>query len=403
MAAIEGKESVQSHISDMLKILQQSLSGAVSSLPSPNPLDASDTTPSILPPTGGISLLDSKSEILLAYLQNLVFLLLLQVRQLSATSLPPDLKAEAVAENKTHQASVIKKLTELRVFLERGVRPLEGRLKYQIDKVLKAADDADRAQQHANPKYRQVDTRKSKISNKSTGRPDSDSNDEDSTGGEDEAKTGGESDGSGDIDELAYRPNLASFSNAATKKENAAEAQKNAISGDGIYRPPRIKPTALPEASTSRRAEREARRNKKSKAIDEFISAEMSSAPMAEPSIGSTIRDGGRKMTTYQDRAREAERTAYEETNLVRLPKESKKERAKRGGNRRAGYGGEEWKGLGEGADRIQRLTRKAREGEGMLQRSRKRGAVDDRPHGDSTTIGERFEKRQKKIASWKR
>ncbi|KAK2841657.1 hypothetical protein FQN49_006033, partial [Arthroderma sp. PD_2] len=140
----------------------------------------------------------------------------------------------------------------------------------------------------------------------------------------------------------------------------------------------------------------------KSKAIDEFVGAEMSAAPMAEPSIGSTIRAGGRHVSTQQDRAKEEERRTYEETNLLRLPKESKKERAKRGGNRRGGYGGEEWQGLGEGVDRIHRLTQRKKDSGGALQRSRKR-ATEDGPRGDGLNIGERFDKRQKTIASWKK
>ena len=48
--------------------------------------------------------------------------------------------ADAVADAQLG-AEAVKKLAELRVWLEKGVRPCETRLKYQIEKVLRAASD----------------------------------------------------------------------------------------------------------------------------------------------------------------------------------------------------------------------------------------------------------------------
>ncbi|KAF3482606.1 U3 small nucleolar ribonucleoprotein Lcp5 [Arthroderma uncinatum] len=388
----------QSPTASMLESLQQSLSSAASALPTSISTEDGTTGASILPPVDGISLLDTKSEILLSYLQNLACLILLQVRQLSSSQVnPPSAVNGAERKADAHQKDVIKKLTELRVYLERGVRPLEGRLKYQIDKVLKAAGDAERTKpQPSQERNKQKATKKQP--NLDTDGADS----EPDTATDNGSDPGDSGEDEEEVDELTYRPNVAAFSRAAEAQEQKAAAQKKDTPGDGIYRPPRIKPTALLEHKPSRRAEREAQRSKKSKAIDEFVSAEMSAAPMAEPSIGSTIRAGGRHVSTRQDRAKEEERRTYEETNLLRLPKESKKDRAKRGGNRRGGYGGEEWQGLGEGVDRIHRLTQRKKDSGSALQRSRKR-ATEDGPRGDGLNIGERFEKRQKTIASWKR
>ena len=169
---------------------------------------------------------------------------------------------------------------------------------------------------------------------------------------------------------------------------------------DGIYRPPKIMPTALP---TTERRERQERRPRRSNVIDEFVSAEMSAAPIAEPSIGSTIIAGGRQTKSKKDREHEAERTRYEETNFIRLPKETKKELAKRGGGRRdATYGGDEWKGLTEGADRIERLTRRSKNSGSALEKSRKR-KNEDGQRSDGVAVGDIFDKRRKKIDSWKR
>ena len=145
--------------------------------------------------------------------------------------------------------------------------------------------------------------------------------------------------------------------------------------------------------------------------MDEFIADELSAAPAAEPSIGTTIVQGGRKMKTAQDRASEAERQVYEESNFVRLPKESKKDKAKK--NREAGrssrmqFGGEDWHDLGQGVDRIDRLTRRKEKGGGgvraMLEKSRKRGPeTTDGPRG-SGEMGERFQKRVKLLETGRR
>lgn len=386
--AAEVESPSSSSLSQLLETIQTSLSSAIPSLPSAKSPDEDEATheASIVPPSDGISLLDTKSEIILSYLQNLVFLILLQVRQL-----PKSTKENGSAKNDTQvQEEVSRKLVELRVYLERGVKPLEGRLKYQIDKVLKAAEDAQRTQQQKPTKIRR-----------------------NSAGSDSEVSNSGSEDGSGsedsdeedqDVDELAYRPNLAAFSRAAASKQDAKpKSSTKAEPSDGIYRPPKIKPTALPPPESDRRPREQ--RKQTSRVIDEFVQAEMSSAPMVEPSIGSTIRAGGRVVKTQRDREKEAERSTYEETNLVRLPKESKKERAKRGARERTGFGGEDWKSLGAGADRIQRLTKRGKEsgsGGGVLERSRKRRATEDGPRGDGVNVGDGFEKRRKKVAGWK-
>jgi U3 small nucleolar ribonucleoprotein protein LCP5 len=118
---------------------------------------------------------------------------------------------------------------------------------------------------------------------------------------------------------------------------------------------------------------------------------------LAEPSIGSGIIEGGRRSKSEKERQEEKEKREYEETNYTRLPKESKKERAKKGGRKDAGYGGEEWRGLGEGIDRIERLTkRKSGESRNVLEKSRKR-PTEDGPRGDGgVEVGQKFQKRLK-------
>ncbi|KAB8075498.1 putative U3 small nucleolar ribonucleo protein LCP5 [Aspergillus leporis] len=377
-ATQQPEKSGLQNISALLESITGCLTTASSSLPKNKRDVPSDV--SIEPPQDGISLLDTKSDLLLSYVHNLVFLMLFQLRGLS------EQKDEDAETNQSLQEETVKKLNELRVYLDRGVRPLEGRLKYQIDKVIKAAEDAERAERTAT---------------KSKAIEAEDSGSEEGSAAEKGSSDEESDEDQEDIDEMAYRPNVGAFAKKVEPEARTDKAATRATS-DGIYRPPRIMPTALPTTDTRERRERGPRR---STVIDEFVNAEMSSAPMAEPSIGSTVVQGGRHTKSRKEREAEAERTTYEETNFTRLAKESKKERAKRRGQqgKESSFGGEDWRGLTEGADRISRLTRKAKGSGGALERSRKRKQSEDGPRGEGAAVGQVFEKRRKKIEGWKR
>ncbi|KAF2012334.1 hypothetical protein BU24DRAFT_426205 [Aaosphaeria arxii CBS 175.79] len=351
--------AVDNSLSALLSTLTISIKSATQVLPE-------DGT---APPKDGISLLDVKNDLLLSYLQNLVFLILLKLRNRSHSDKSGD---------DDLQEEIVKKLVELRVYLEKGVRPLENKLRYQIDKIVRTADDATRKESHQvtapRPTTRQLNGDNSDIS------------DDDSVGS---AQT------DDDMDETSYGPNLSAF-----KRSQAADAQvASETSKDGIYRPPRITPMAMPV--TQSREERESR-PRKSATMDEFIATELSTAPLAEPSIGSTIVSGGRRMKSDKERRDEAERRDYEESNFVRLPKESKKERAKKGiQSRNSGWGGEEFRNLGAGLDRIEKLTKRKGNALGSLERSRKR-PVEDSPRGTGV-VGDAFEKRRKVVSRYRK
>ncbi len=351
----------------LLETLTQALSSAS---------ESAERIQSPIPPKDGISLLDVKNELFLSYLQNLVFLILLKIR---------NRKSGTEDEDEDLDNSAVKKLVEFQVYLEKGVRPLEGKLKYQIDKVLRAADDARRAEDAAKPK---LNTKAKHVEE------DEDDSEDDS----DAESTNGVSLKASEINDLQYRPNPASFVRPAA----AVEAEANGRSEDGVYRPPRIQATAMPTTGPREKVEKKLH---KSATLDEFINTELSSAPFAEPSIGSTIVSGGRRTKSEKEKKEELERKIYEESNYTRLPKESKKDRAKKGPRKDAGYGGEEWRGLGEGIDRIERLTkRKGGEGKSILDKGRKRAATEDGPKsGGGVEVGLGFEKRQKTINGGRR
>ena len=360
---------VESSIISLLSSLTDSLTSSTSSFPA--------DFEALLPPEDGISLLDTKNELLLSYIQNLVFLIILKLKSNNGKTVDDD----AEVRNAT-----VKKLAELRVYTERGVRPLEGRLKYQTDKVLRAADESSRSLP------RLSNGANGKIKNTAA----TDSNDEVSDSDADDTVRAAVP------DELSYRPNPAALIRKpdATKDKTVSSPRK-----DATYKPPRITPTAMPRMGSSIREERDSRRQRKSHLLDEYVSNEMSSAPLAEPSIGSnsTILNRGRGSLSARQREKQQERTDYEERNLARLPGESKAEKRKakaRGeGVRRNEYGGEDWTGLGEVGDRVARSVGRSRDGaRSVLERRQKRPRND--MDGSGLGIGDNFEKRRRVLES---
>ena len=364
----------------LLSTLTESLKSASNSLPDPS---------TIAPPAQGISLLDTKNELFLTYLQNLVFLIIIKLRDARGASTLTEETESSESPNATITAEVVKKLVELRVYLEKGVKPLESRLRYQIDKVVRAADDsAAGANGLVNgAKIPSEKSRPSKTTNDSSGSESASDSDASSEEDEDAAPNPIA------IDPLAYRPNLAAFSRPSEPSSKPSSSSK-----EGIYRPPRINPVAPPTTTSSKEA-----RSKpvKSRTLDQFINEELSTAPMAEPTIGSTSAAQGRRSLGRKEREEARDRTRYEEENLVRLPEGSMKEkrmkeRARGGGDVLGGYGGEDWVGLGAGADRVVAAT-KGRSS-GVLDRSRKRRSNDE--GGAGARMGESFEKRRKGVES---
>ena len=327
----------------------------------------------------GISLLDVKNELLLSYLQNLVFLILLKLRNAKSES------QEADGEPNDLDESVRAKLVELRLYLEKGARPLEEKLRFSIERFLRTAEDAQREQQIKE--------------NQSKSKQEEDS---DESGSNEE-----ESDESEHEDQKPRRGNKAAAPNFSTLVDDVTSRPTDRDDAPaGIYRPPKRDRTLM---ETSRPREKLERRGHRSHTMEEFVNSELSSAPVAEPSIGTTIVQGGRKMKTADERKEEAERRDYEEMNFVRLPVESKKDRAKKnkiaGRSGRMQFGGEEWHNLGEGVNRIDRLTKRKGPAGGnvraLLDKSRKRGLnTTDGPRGSGhgAEMGERFRKRAKTL-----
>ena len=110
--------AVPSSLPELLGSLSQSLNLAL------------ETTPKLAgiePPKNGLSLLDVKNELLLSYLQDLVFLILVKLRQsrhgAQKTRTDSDKGISDMGD------AVVNRLVQLRLYLEKGVRPLEDKLR----------------------------------------------------------------------------------------------------------------------------------------------------------------------------------------------------------------------------------------------------------------------------------
>ncbi|GFP57800.1 uncharacterized protein C18B11.06 [Trichoderma asperellum] len=338
-------------------------------------------------PKDGISLLDVKNELLLSYLQNLVFLILVKLRNAKS-----DGKDESKEKDEDLDEVVRSKLVELRLYLEKGARPLEEKLRFSIDRFLRTAEDAQRRE-----KMKEI--KDSAKTGSSTDESGSDSEEDDEDEDDSEAEETGFSKPQTKKGTLSAAPNMGSLIDEVALRP--AKRGEDDGAPAGVYRPPRRERQVMETTETREKA---ARRPMRSHTMEEFVASELSSAPIAEPSIGTTIVQGGRRMKTTQERRDEAERTEYEEANFTRLPQESKKDRAKKakqaGRSGRMQFGGEEWHNLGEGIDRIDRLTKRKEGGAGsgvraMLEKSRKRGPeTEDGPRGSGHQMGDRFHKK---------
>ena len=344
---------------------------------------------------------------MLSYLHNIVFLVLVRLRN----SNPKSSSGE-----KSDIANCVEQLVELRAILEKGVKPIEMKLRYQIDKVVRKSLEAEMTPT--------VNGRGRK-----TGKDGEESDEEGSDSETDEEEKERRSipvnvpldiDGqpiktksvvpsteTALTEELSYRPTP----HALTKPKDTAGDTSTRTTTDGIYRPPRISATAMPTTNpldpTAPTAPTQ-RLSKKSHSLEAFIASELSTAPLAEPSIGSTIVSGGRGIKTAQARREETERRDYEEANFVRLPKLSKKEQRQKSARDKKisadSFGGEDWRSF---AGDLDRLTARATSGKGSgraaLEKSRKRKDSGVGGQGENVNIGGRFSLRVGRESNRKR
>ncbi|KAG7811789.1 hypothetical protein KL921_002055 [Ogataea angusta] len=244
----------------------------------------------------GVSLLSLKNNSMLSYINNLLVILG------SRISLMKDGDTEMFD-------NAVKNSIVQRVALDRGVKPLEKKLNYQLDKLVSAYQRREKEQNDASEKVQEM------VNNNAS---------EDSENSEDEDEG------------LNYRPDASAFMKKDSKQETSEKDED-----DGKYRPPKIAAALPPQTFSESDTTQKRRRNLQS--MDEYLE-ELSEAPAVETSIGSTIVDKGRDMKTRRQLEKEAEIQRYEEENFTRLPasqlKMSAKEKRKKKQNE---FFGEDW------------------------------------------------------------
>ena len=214
-----------------------------------------------------------KQQLLLSYVTNLVFYVQLKLKGESCSNHP-----------------VMNSLMELRYAMEK-MRPLDGKLKYQIDRLVKLAGMGEQEQ------------------TSSTLRPNpmallaKEGGDGEQESSENESEDGDSDDGRG--------------------KEGTLIA-----GGDGIYRPPRMESARFDdaEAKAERQEERLKQKRKKIKNSEIFdaLREEFTSAPEASTSTGMSSMSGLEKKL----KADAQERTDFEEDRFVRMTMTKKEKQA---------------------------------------------------------------------------
>lgn len=221
----------------------------------------------------GVSFLEVKYQLMLQYVLQLAYFVHLKISGKQIENNP-----------------VISSLVELRVILDK-MKPIENKLKYQIDKLVRAAV---------------VGNKKDEAGPKSTM----------------EAVA---------ADPLAFKPNPMNLINKEEEEDEDAEAEKA-----GIYRPPKLAPVAYNETSDrkSRKKERDEERMKEKASRSRIMKDLMSEMSENPEEIG--VFGGVNEGVGYGDRIDNLieEKNKYEEENYVRLAV-TRKEKQRMNANRK--------------------------------------------------------------------
>ncbi|VVT49767.1 uncharacterized protein SAPINGB_P002433 [Magnusiomyces paraingens] len=298
----------------------------------------------------GMSLLALKNEALLGYVHDTALVLAAQL----VSRVGSGNQEEAVKVRK----EAIKGAIGGRVVLEKGLRGLESRVAYEIDKALR--------------NYEKVRAKKEK-----------EEQDEDEDENEDEDN---EEQDTGDL--LAFKPNPLALL-AGKKPTRGAKKDREDEDEDEedeevdeeekepkekFYRAPKISAT-LPSTETVGGPRKPAARLRKNEMLEEYLQ-ETSGAPSLEASIGSNIVDSGRSVRSERDRRKEREITEYEENNYTRLTEKTKDRHrgvaGKKRGRRNDGDAlfGESW-----GTGSYEAATKKNKGNQSVWDKAKRRGS----------------------------
>ncbi|KAG7661831.1 uncharacterized protein J8A68_004657 [[Candida] subhashii] len=263
----------------------------------------------------GVSLLSLKNQALASYVTNLALVVLGQIERISQ---------DEEENGEKHRLEAIKRTIVQRVCLEKGVKPLEKKINYQLDKMVRA--------------YGRMEADEAKIEEKlhhKSGSEDDEDEEEEGDNSEDEES---------EDDNLAYRPDAAALAKLAPKSTKTKSTSALTTESNEKYKPPKISAMAPPSAIRDIDAKDKSNKNRKLQSMEEYLN-EQSDMPSLEASIGSTIVDHGRGgVKTQHDRNKEREIQTYEESNFIRLPQNQTKKSFKQKQRDMANqFAGEDW------------------------------------------------------------
>lgn len=223
-----------------------------------------------------VSLLNLKNDAMISYIHNVTLIILSHLERLRSEN-------DGSNREKAIESTIVQRTT-----LERGIKPLEKKLSYQLDKMIRS--------------YNKMLTdfeNEDKINDETN---DNDSNDSQENDSESEEES---------ADELSYRPDASSLIKAPMKKTSKTSNQE-----EEAYKPPKVNAVAPPTAPSDDKP----RSNKKLQSMEEYL-RETSDLPQEEKSIGVDIVNHGRGgVKTDNERRKELEIQTYEEENFTRLP-----------------------------------------------------------------------------------
>eukprot|EP00808_Paulinella_micropora_P001967 g82171.t1 len=251
----------------------------------------------------GLALLETQLQLLLSYLSQIAFYILMKASGQSIAGHP-----------------LIERLIYCRVLIEK-MRPLEKKFKYQIDKLLDRAKrtlSSGAAVRPDNDNNNNDNNDNSAISRESSGQVENGPARPDGSETQEKGKEGGEGEVDSEDDLLKFgpRPNaLGNVGKEVGRPEAAAEEGEQPAApapAPALYVPPKVKPVTLDTQQA--KLEQQAARMKKAmkqKANVRDLRNDFLNLPEEVTTYGSG--------SVYRPSAEEIERTKYEEEHFVRL------------------------------------------------------------------------------------
>lgn len=260
-----------------------------------------------------MSLLSLKNESLLSYAQNIILIILSHLNRIG--------EEVDIGNNDALKRRAVENTVMQRVCLEKGVKPLERKLTYQLDKMVRS--------------YHKMEEDHLKMEAKIHEEVENGDADSESESGESALQLDDSEEE--DDDALAFKPDASALAKLSKDSRNPTRGQ------DEKYKPPKISAAAPPSAKFDDKFSSR-QNNRKLHSMEEYLQ-ESSDLPQAESSIGATILGHGRGgVKTSKDRQKEKEIQRYEESNFTRLPSTANKKSFKQKMAERANtFAGEDW------------------------------------------------------------